>query len=124
MVHIDSSLALFAALRSPSLKLRNAGALLSPYQDYVMRQPECYVVIHEPCVYIRRHPTMASAAQGKLVTGKFVNTSGLWFGDWVELKGAEGWVLTDASNVNDMDGQCGFNLGPLLMLLEEWLRSS
>ena len=116
LVHIDSSVAIFAALRNPELKLRNAGALLSPAQEtHSSRDKQRLRVVHE-LVFVRSQPTVASAALGMKPQGDVVTTSGKWSGPWAELERG-GWVLTDARH-SSIEIDLGLK-GPLGKLLEE-----
>ena len=115
MVHIDSSVAAFAALRNPDLELHNAGSLLPPSQQ-TTNEPPCKLrVIHRQGVFVRDLPTVASATRRMVAYGEVVAATGQWSGPWAAIPGG-GWVLTDARNI-DLD-LAAPGTAPLGQLLE------
>ena len=119
LVHIDSSVAMFAALRSPDLRLHKVGALLPPSQTIRTDEPSRLRVVHGKGIFVRAQPTVASQAVGLRACGDIVQTSGRWAGPWAEISDASGgWVLTDASQLGvDLTPRGEPKLGRLLELV-------
>eukprot|EP00747_Dinoflagellata_sp_TGD_P222429 gnl/TRDRNA2_/TRDRNA2_94137_c1_seq1.p1 gnl/TRDRNA2_/TRDRNA2_94137_c1~~gnl/TRDRNA2_/TRDRNA2_94137_c1_seq1.p1 ORF type:complete len:357 (+),score=55.00 gnl/TRDRNA2_/TRDRNA2_94137_c1_seq1:86-1072(+) len=103
LVHIDSSIAMFAAVCNPKLDLCKVGGLLSPELVIEAGEPEHFVVTHAPFVFVRSQPTIGSPPIDEIPVDSLLTTSGRRAGRWVELDEG-GWVLTDGAEVD---------LGPL-----------
>ena len=112
LLHIDSSVAIFAAFRSPHLRMRDIGSLFSPSIDYRYVEPERLRVAHNPIVFVREKPSIAVGALSTLDYCTIVKTSGRWFGMWAELESG-GWVLTNTSGVQMDIGATGELMVPV-----------
>lgn len=127
LVHIDSSVSMFAAFRSPSLKLHNAGRLIPPSQATTMSHKAArrLRVINESGVFVRAEPTVASAALNYKRMGEILNATGKTSGKWAEVV-VEGnsqlhaWVLTDATGLGvDLVARKEKPLGKLVEPIDE-----
>ena len=87
LVHIDSSVSMFAAFRSPSLKLHNAGRLIPPSQETMISDeaPRRLRVVNESGVFIRAEPTVASAALNYKRKDEILDATGKTSGKWAEV---------------------------------------
>merc|ERR1712196_136792 len=98
MVHIDSAVAIFAALRNPALKLHRIDALFPPGVAITSGPPQRFSVKNPFGVLVRTEPSEATAALDFRGHRDVVVTTGKSFDLWVEVAGG-GWVLTDSSGI-------------------------
>jgi len=99
LLHIDSSVAIFAAIWNPELLLCKVGGPISPDCPIRHGKPQYFKVVHYPFVFVRLEPTVASGTNGELPYGKIFKSSGRSCGAFIEVEDG-GWVMLDGSELN------------------------
>mmetsp|Transcript_26966 Transcript_26966/g.48011 ORF Transcript_26966/g.48011 Transcript_26966/m.48011 type:complete len:370 (-) Transcript_26966:21-1130(-) len=112
LVCIDSNVAIFVALLSPSLQLHPLNGVLPFGWEAVASAAQedrlaarSWEVVFRPQVFVRSGPSIAHPNLGLRTPGSIVQTTGRSYEGWVELEGNAGWMLTDGSALHPPVGQ-------------------